>query len=355
MGSRQSQPYIVPEEDAGHASDNELIDLNGQEQHNGVGPTNGTVRPQRNVNPYTLYFGAAQPYFFNDFDEGIGYDQDTTEEEGQQRTPGSSKVSCTVTVKSPMNLNKDSLVLVPRKDEAGVYSLQFVLDVTSACSVRVFWCADENNLPTNAVSSYTFNRGVGHHFCEDTCILDVNKFDEEQLMHNGTSSTYPLIVVLSVTDSDLLSDENTVSQQMTLATLCKGGDDVWEVKTLQQKVLYQGFIYVVYDIYGIEQSLAEAAEECVICLTEPRDTVVIPCRHMCVCHQCAQVLRYQANKCPICRGAVRSMIKLKVSKDNNKTQSTRESSGEESDDHVLLKKSKKKKPSGTESDMVTVV
>lgn len=39
------------------------------------------------------------------------------------------------------------------------------------------------------------------------------------------------------------------------------------------------------------QETAEEAEErlCVICLVNDRDTTVLPCRHMCMCHECAQV------------------------------------------------------------------
>ena len=53
------------------------------------------------------------------------------------------------------------------------------------------------------------------------------------------------------------------------------------------------------EIYGLEQTGAKAleptnpddAEErlCVICLVNDRDTTVLPCRHMCMCHECAQV------------------------------------------------------------------
>lgn len=31
------------------------------------------------------------------------------------------------------------------------------------------------------------------------------------------------------------------------------------------------------------------ASECVICLSEARTTVVLPCRHMCLCNDCAVV------------------------------------------------------------------
>jgi len=74
--------------------------------------------------------------------------------------------------------------------------------------------------------------------------------------------------------------------------------------------------YIVHDIYGLDHNSTVPPDECVICLTELKDTVVIPCRHLCVCHQCAQVLHYQSNKCPICRGPVRSMLKIKISKED---------------------------------------
>jgi len=82
-------------------------------------------------------------------------------------------------------------------------------------------------------------------------------------------------------------------------------------------------------------------------MTEMRDTVVIPCRHLCVCHQCAQVLRYQSNKCPICRGTVRSMLKVKIKKPDQPL--TGESDSVSSDaekkkvDEVLLVPKNKKK------------
>jgi hypothetical protein len=49
-----------------------------------------------------------------------------------------------------------------------------------------------------------------------------------------------------------------------------------------------------------EQILASGSE-CVVCLTERRDTTVLPCRHMCMCFECANHLRMSTNKCPICR------------------------------------------------------
>ena len=52
---------------------------------------------------------------------------------------------------------------------------------------------------------------------------------------------------------------------------------------------------------GMKMTLDADAVECVICLTDPREVAVYPCRHMCLCTGCAEVLPSQGNKCPICR------------------------------------------------------
>jgi hypothetical protein len=44
------------------------------------------------------------------------------------------------------------------------------------------------------------------------------------------------------------------------------------------------------------------APECVICLSDVKDTIVLPCRHFCICSECGDILRRRApQRCPICR------------------------------------------------------
>ena len=53
---------------------------------------------------------------------------------------------------------------------------------------------------------------------------------------------------------------------------------------------------------------ADGDGSCVICMSAPKDTAVLPCRHMCLCPSCAR----EVDKCPICRGPVDSTLCLKV-------------------------------------------
>ena len=86
-------------------------------------------------------------------------------------------------------------------------------------------------------------------------------------------------------------------------------------KYQRQKLLYNNQIMDLNDIYGIDNSAANLADErqkeCVVCYTATKDTVVLPCRHMCLCIDCSQIVRMQTNKCPICRTQVSSFLHIK--------------------------------------------
>lgn len=56
---------------------------------------------------------------------------------------------------------------------------------------------------------------------------------------------------------------------------------------------------------------SENTFECVICMSEERDTMLLPCRHLCLCSPCAKSLRYQANSCPICRCPFKAALNLR--------------------------------------------
>lgn len=59
------------------------------------------------------------------------------------------------------------------------------------------------------------------------------------------------------------------------------------------------------------QEAADASlvsRECVICISDPKSVAVLPCRHLCLCRDCAETLRARNNRCPICRSPFRAMI-----------------------------------------------
>lgn len=69
--------------------------------------------------------------------------------------------------------------------------------------------------------------------------------------------------------------------------------------------------------------------ECVICMSEERDTMLLPCRHLCLCSSCAQSLRYQASSCPICRCPFKAALNLRISRFNQKKEARKRGDNQE--------------------------
>lgn len=72
------------------------------------------------------------------------------------------------------------------------------------------------------------------------------------------------------------------------------------------------------EIYGLEAAASNAggdgdtSTECVVCLTNPKNTTVLPCRHFCMCAECAKALLNQSRKCPMCRLNITSVVQIQV-------------------------------------------
>ena len=52
------------------------------------------------------------------------------------------------------------------------------------------------------------------------------------------------------------------------------------------------------------------SQSCVVCLDAPRDTAVLPCRHMSFCASCAGKLKNNWDDCPVCRKQIESVMTL---------------------------------------------
>ena len=50
------------------------------------------------------------------------------------------------------------------------------------------------------------------------------------------------------------------------------------------------------EVFGLD---GWTEEKCVACLEEERDTILLPCRHLCICSQCFELLTL--DRCPVCR------------------------------------------------------
>jgi len=243
------------------------------------------------------------------------------------------------TVKCPVNLHKNSLHLLPI-DESNkkLYKVQFTFDSTETITATVHYAVTESTneqgelifSPPTTNTSKSFERGLKQSYEQpSTEYFDASLFKSEELVYSVENNYYPVVIVLhSTVVEDSIVEEKKPSTpindnsnsalkattQITYAAIIHCADDTYVIKPIKQKIKFQNKVGLVHEIYGLESADNDGGKECVICMTEPRDTVVLPCRHMCLCNSCAEVLRHQSNKCPICRSTVRSMVEVKVAK-----------------------------------------
>ncbi|GAB4856708.1 Probable E3 ubiquitin-protein ligase log2 [Ancistrocladus abbreviatus] len=237
-----------------------------------------------------------------------------------------------VTIRNVVNLKKETLRIEPDEDNPGKYLVAFTFDATVSGSITVIFFAKEgeeceltptkeNLLPPVKVQ---FQQGLGQKFRQPSGTgIDFSMYEGSELLREGDMDVYPLAVKAEASPSNQAESEGNPVSRSTNAQITQAVFDKekgkYQVKVVKQILWVNGMRYELQEIYGIGNSVEnevdgnDTGKECVICLSEPRDTTVLPCRHMCMCSGCAKVLRFQTKRCPICRQPVERLLEIKVS------------------------------------------
>lgn len=171
-----------------------------------------------------------------------------------------------------------------------------------------------------------FGAGLGQGY--ESPPLDLSQIPAEQLaFDHGRPADIPIAICLEPEGGaveEVCAHYSYLSLQRATASSpksdgCGGAAGAsWSAQVFAQKLQYQGNCFVLHDVFGVASKRASdydgadtGSSECVICLSEPRDTAVLPCRHMCFCGYCAGIVRLQCEKCPVCRQKVKSLLQFK--------------------------------------------
>ncbi|XP_029621328.1 E3 ubiquitin ligase RNF157 isoform X3 [Salmo trutta] len=246
------------------------------------------------------------------------------------------------TLRSLINIRKDTLRLVrcsedlklPGEDVAGkskaCYNIEFTFDADTQVAITIYYQAIEefhNGVPIyipqdSSLQSETvhFKRGVCQQFCLPSHSINLSEWADEELLFDMDKDVFPMVVQATVDEGE----DHMGHSHVLLATFEKHMDGSYCVKPLKQKQVVDGVSYLLQEIYGIENKynsqeskvaddeISDNSAECVVCLSDVRDTLILPCRHLCLCNACADTLRYQANCCPICRLPFRALLQIRA-------------------------------------------
>lgn len=164
------------------------------------------------------------------------------------------------------------------------------------CSITIVFFAKEGEdccLTPTKESDYPpikvdFEQGLAQKFKQPSGTgIDFSIFEEGELSKDGDAEIYPLAIKAEAsTDSQSgNSDNGSSNSQITQAVFEKDKGE-YHVRVVKQILWVNGMRYELQEIYGIGNSVEgefdgnDPGKECVICLSEPRDTTVLPCRHM---------------------------------------------------------------------------
>lgn len=243
-------------------------------------------------------------------------------------------------LKSWVNIRKESLRMVKAvqsldkgESEAGKqthFNIEFMFDCDCRTSITIYYLAFEEMTPNGvtyvskhpSLTSETFHYGTGANqvFCQPSHTFDPTKYSDEDLSYVSEKEIAPVAVHCVARDSSEDKQSHT-----TIAVIERHSDGTYVMKALKQKIFVDGLCYLLQEIYGIENKNGENMKmsgsdleaedngsECVICMSDVRDTLILPCRHLCLCNSCADSLRYQASNCPICRAPFRALLQIKA-------------------------------------------
>jgi hypothetical protein len=92
---------------------------------------------------------------------------------------------------------------------------------------------------------------------------------------------------------------------------------------IKQKIEIRKKCYYIYDIFGLESLKQSRLDDdsvnkfCKICLDNNIAVIILPCRHMPLCLDCAMLYNQKQgnqnkmkHECPICRGVIKSFINI---------------------------------------------
>nr|CAD1829614.1 unnamed protein product [Ananas comosus var. bracteatus] len=200
------------------------------------------------------------------------------------------------TVKSLINVHKDSIWIEPDEWEPDCHLVSFSFDSLAAGSFTIFYFAKEEQYcgfsqvypNMDRPVKVPFRQGFGQRFIQPPRSgTDLGFFEYNELSRPLHGNVFPLVLYAESYCEPISPSTASKCTQVTQAVIEKVDDGPFgfQVKVKRQLLWVNGECYD-QEFFGVGSSPeAEIGTnisdiECVICMFNARDTALLPCRHM---------------------------------------------------------------------------
>jgi hypothetical protein len=239
-------------------------------------------------------------------------------------------------VRNPIFIKKTSLVLEKDAGPSNLYYIKFNYDSLVNFNCYINFEVSKNyskplvpkeipnaenyilsympsiNFVSKSIAIRNLPKGENMEFFEKDAVIDIDYFknNKSQNDNNEKEKIYDVSIELV----PILDENNDNKNEIVYLSLCnlEQKEDLERhphcLKIELQKLKTYGMWIDIHDIYN--SSLDNG--ECLICCTNLRNTIFLPCYHACTCNTCAHSLKMRNNPCPICKINIKDLLILEV-------------------------------------------
>ena len=159
----------------------------------------------------------------------------------------------------------------------------------------------------NTIIFKNLKKGENIEFLEKNAIIDIDEFNKDIRGDNEKEFdvSFEFVPILEK-DSDDFKNKNEIIFINLCNLFLHNGH--YEIRTIKQEFKSFGLWFNLYDVFDSSNN-----GTCLICYNKKCNTIVIPCNHSFACVLCANHIKENERKCPICKKDVEDIIIVNIS------------------------------------------
>ena len=147
-------------------------------------------------------------------------------------------------------------------------------------------------------------KGENMDFSNENAFIDIDVFNELSDEFGIYKKEYDIsIEIVPILDKN--SEDFKDKNEIVFVNLCNLGvhNGHYVIKTLSQRFKTYGLWMELFDVFDSSNNGL-----CMICYNKKCNTIILPCNHSFACLLCANHIKQNEKKCPICKNEVKDII-----------------------------------------------